>query len=357
MASYLIPFTILAALIGFSLWWLQQPIIWWLLAIISIGCAVAAWWYVPRWSADNLRSDIPDAKARADVEDNFRKSIGQLLGGAAVIMAAALAYDQTQSTLLTQRNLMERTLKEQDKQSTRTLINQQISKGFELLGDSDVTKRIGGINTLEGVFAASTDYVIYHQSVLRGLSAFVRIKTSGDQEATQPLFRADVDEALAVIVRHAPASRITLARARISFANLNDANFRVADFCDADLSNAELRQVNFSSGTLVNTRFNGANMYAAILVEGNLNGATLVDAALQVADLTRATLRKANFTRAKLSNARLESADLKDAIFDDAVLDGADLSGALNVTQTQLDAACGTGVKLPSAQMKVNPCK
>jgi uncharacterized protein YjbI with pentapeptide repeats len=43
---------------------------------------------------DRLRLTIRDPKARADVEDNFRKTIGQLIGGAAVLIGAALAYVQ-----------------------------------------------------------------------------------------------------------------------------------------------------------------------------------------------------------------------------------------------------------------------
>ena len=37
-----------------------------------------------------LRLEIPDAKARADVEDNFRKTIGQLLGGAVVLVGGRI---------------------------------------------------------------------------------------------------------------------------------------------------------------------------------------------------------------------------------------------------------------------------
>jgi len=37
---------------------------------------------------------IRDAKARTDVEDNFRKTVGQLLGGIAVLLGAGFAYLQ-----------------------------------------------------------------------------------------------------------------------------------------------------------------------------------------------------------------------------------------------------------------------
>ena len=40
------------------------------------------------------RLKIRDPKARADIEDNYRKTIGQALGGVAVLFGAGLAYLQ-----------------------------------------------------------------------------------------------------------------------------------------------------------------------------------------------------------------------------------------------------------------------
>jgi hypothetical protein len=36
---------------------------------------------VPKWQISRLRLTIYDPKAHADVEDNFRKTLGQLFGG------------------------------------------------------------------------------------------------------------------------------------------------------------------------------------------------------------------------------------------------------------------------------------
>jgi hypothetical protein len=76
-------------------WWL---VFWpWLVAggipLVALG-AWWLWWRLPRWQVDRLRSTMPDTKARADVEDNFRKTVGQLLGGAAVLLGAGFAYLQ-----------------------------------------------------------------------------------------------------------------------------------------------------------------------------------------------------------------------------------------------------------------------
>ena len=55
---------------------------WWIVAGVGVVVATALWWWLPKWEVDRLRLQIHDAKARADVEDNFRKTIGHLLGGA-----------------------------------------------------------------------------------------------------------------------------------------------------------------------------------------------------------------------------------------------------------------------------------
>jgi hypothetical protein len=66
-------------------------------------------------------------------------TIGQLLGGAVVLLGAGFAYNQTQLTL---------------QASHDQIISQQVSKGFELLGQPGSDKlvvRLGGIYALEGL--------------------------------------------------------------------------------------------------------------------------------------------------------------------------------------------------------------
>jgi hypothetical protein len=65
-----------------------------IIAIVVIAVAALAllfgiwwlWWRLPKWQVDRLALKIRDPKARADVEDNFRKTVGQALGGAAVLI-------------------------------------------------------------------------------------------------------------------------------------------------------------------------------------------------------------------------------------------------------------------------------
>ncbi len=49
---------------------------WWVTAGVGVIAAIATalWWWLPKWQLNHLR--LQDPKARADVEDNFRKLLG-----------------------------------------------------------------------------------------------------------------------------------------------------------------------------------------------------------------------------------------------------------------------------------------
>jgi len=288
---------------------------WWIAAGAAIVVATATtlwwlWWRLPKRQVDGLRLQIRDAKARADLEDSFRKTIGQLIGGAAVLTGAGFAYYQT---LLTQ------------KASYDQLISQQVSKGFEQLGSDKVAVRLGGIYALEGVMNTSEQY---HKPVLEALCAFVRDGTESTAPTAQPVHgktgqyrlntgpsperpspATDIQAALTVIGRRTNKTD----RADLSYANLPGADLRMAELNDAGLT--------------------GANLSGAYLAEANLTWAMLA----------KTNLRGAALFGAKLNHATLSKADLKGTI-----LTGADLTDA-NVSQDQLNEACGGATtKLPS---------
>ena len=144
-----------------------------------------------------LALKIRDPKARADVEDNFRKTVGQALGGAAVLIGAGAAYLQfsqqqqtaTQQIIAQQQIASDQIAAQQQaaevsrKASQDLLISNQVAKGFEQLASDKVAMRLGGIYGLEGVMNASEQY---HQPALEGLCAFVRDGTRpSDREAVR----------------------------------------------------------------------------------------------------------------------------------------------------------------------------
>jgi uncharacterized protein YjbI with pentapeptide repeats len=329
------------------------------LAIAVLLGAWWLWWRLPKRQVDRLRLIIRDPKARADIEDNTRKTIGQLLGGGAVLIGAALAYVQ---------------FTQQQQASRDVLISNQVGKGFEQLGSGKLVVRFGGIYALEGVMNTSEQY---HQPVLEALCAFVRDGTRTTTDDGPPV--TDIQAALTVIGRraaigtgatdlsgaHIPQAR--LSNADLAKALLDDTLLAGADLDNANLSGALMFGTKMSGASLVNTNLSQAFMQSANLSSADLTGANLEHAILSVANLSHiyveftvgVNLRGADLSGANLSDAQLEFADLSGANLSganlsSAHLDYSDLSGA-TVTQTQLEATCGKDVKLDPG-LRIKPC-
>jgi Pentapeptide repeats (8 copies) len=225
----------------------------WLIAgLVALLAALWLWWWWPKRRVDRLKLTIRDPKARADVEDNFRKTIGQLLGAAMVLVgaggAATVAYLQLSS---------------QQQAAHELLISNQVAKGFEQLGSDKDVVRLGGIYALEGVMNISEQY---HQPVLEALSAFVRDSTRAATGDGPPA--TDVQAALTVIGRRKAIGTgnpnlitsgglypgpwpVALNQPNLAHANIPKADLNGADLSGADLTGANLSSANLSAGSLI----------------------------------------------------------------------------------------------------------
>jgi hypothetical protein len=267
---------------------------------------------LPKWEVNRLALKIRDPKARADVEDNFRKTAGQLIGGAVVLIGAGFAVFQ---------------FLEQQKAAHDLLISNQVSKGFEQLASREIAMRLGGIYALENVMNDKASLQQYHGPVLEALCAFVRESAKTASNDKPPI---DVQAALTVIGRRKEGpegarvdlANISIPNANLLRANLSDADLRGALLRGADLSRAEMFSANLSGAALEGADLSGANLTA------NLSDANLSGAHLRGAKLSYANLSDANLSGADLSGAHLRGAKLSYANLSDANLSGADLSGA-----------------------------
>jgi uncharacterized protein YjbI with pentapeptide repeats len=338
--------------------------------VVSVIAALAFWWWWPKWQVDRLALEIRDPKARADVEDNFRKTVGQLLGGAAVLFGAWLAFLQFSQQQQTAQIKQQQQVAQQQQQAVHDLlISNQLSKGFEQLASEKIAIRLGGIYALEGVMNTSERPEQYRGPVLEMLCAFVREYTIGKTVFEKPAI--DIQAALTVIGRRKGQELPDLAKVNIPGANLSGANLRGADLDSANLNSAYLSGAYLSGANLLGANLTGANLTSANLSRVDLTGADLTGANLGLADLNGAHLSGANLTDANLGGTNLRSADLsganlrganlraanlsvaypiganltganlRDATLTGTDLSGADLIGAKNLIQRQLDEACG----------------
>ena len=289
-----------------------------------------------------MRLTIRDPKARADVEDNFRKTIGQLLVGAMVLggagLGATVAYRQLMSQQQASRDL---------------LISTQVSKGFEQLGSDKIVMRLGGIYALEGVMNTSEQY---YQAVLEALSAFVRDGTKNETGDGPPM--SDIQAALTVIGRRANIApgMPNLANAHIPKAYL-EGRF-VYPSVEEDPTVSDMPPSWLRGGDLRRAILRGTDLRGADLSGADLRGADMTDANLSGAYLVRANLSGAWLDGTNLSGADLAPDQKTSGIFS-AKLHGAhlvevDLSSA-RVFQSQLDETCGTNVKLDPG-LTLKPC-
>jgi len=352
---------------------------WWMIAVMVVAAiaAVVAWWWIPKREVASLHLKVRDPKARADVEDNLRKTMGQLIGGAAVLLGAGLAYYQTQQTLNVTVAEAERSRKVSEEQSLRSvqaardlLISQQVSKGFENLGNKEIVVRLGGIYALEGVMNAPEQQ--YHEPVLEALCAFVRDRTRAYAGDGPPA--TDIQATLTVIGRR-KSGKVDLANSHLQGANLFGSKLTGAQLSNANLSRANLRdaQLDYASlfgADLTRAFLDGANMRVAFLDGANLSTADL-RADLTSASVSHANLSHTNLFGALLGHADLTGTNLTGANLSAAVLAGADLTGAVldganlsaidlreaKVSQDQLDTACGSSseMKLPPG-LTIKPC-
>jgi uncharacterized protein YjbI with pentapeptide repeats len=149
-----------------------------------------------------------------------------------------------------------------------------------------------------------------------------------------------------------------LAGAILKSIVLTKLDLRRADFTGADLelarfveirggkkttfASASLRKATFVRGMLKKSIFEGAKLQDAVFDGCLLPEVIFKDAELQRVTFKEANLAEASFVRARLDGARFQQGtDVKTADFEGARLPGADLTAAVNLTQEQLDKACG----------------
>jgi len=182
-------------------------------------------------------------------------------------------------------------------------------------------------------------------------------------------------------LRYAYGHRADLSMANLADATLAGSDFQRGNFRQAILEDADLRYANLDAATFESACLRKANLEGADLDDADFRGAYLGRANLRRASLGRAQLQYANLQGADLEGADLTGANLESAVFycytahkgdpdkkpittcanlKGAILTGArlanvDLRFAENLTQAQLDGACGEEAKLPE-HLSVRSC-
>lgn len=321
------------------------------LGLLVLALLALAIWKVPQWQVGGVK-DL-ESKERFDRENEARKTLATILGGLVLLLGTWQNLNLARAGRITDR----------------------FSKAIEQLGAVDASGkkklevRLGGIYALEGIANESEEL---HWPIMEDLCTYVRVNApikrenspSKEQKPKKPTPAnegsvappnpdADIQAILTVLGRRDHTYergnpvldlRDTIfAGADLIGANLSYANLGGADLRGADLRGAILRGVDLRGAILSKADLRRAILSGATLSEADVSGAYLSEADLRGAALNRADLHGATLYKANLRGADLTSADLREAL-----VHGADLTGALYLTQEQIDAANGdANTRLP----------
>jgi uncharacterized membrane protein YhaH (DUF805 family) len=258
-------------------------------------------------SLNSNQSEFDREKEKLKLEDDTRKTIAQIAGGAVFLFGLIFTYN----TFVLNREGQ---------------ISDRFTKAVSQLGDANMAVRLGGLYALERI---AKDSAKDHGTVMEILSAYVRekaVKTQDQDAAKSPIknnketnfffaedhsedkIPADVRVALTIIGRRivgqdAADLRIDLRNASLRGIRLINMNFHKVIFDDADLSAANLSASDFTEASIERADLSGGYLYQT--------------------DFTNALLDQSNFSRADFSRADLAASGLNDTNFAGAYLKGA----------------------------------
>jgi Pentapeptide repeats (8 copies) len=278
-----------------------------LLAVAMVGgglVVLAALIWLPKWQA--ARPELTP-QARFEVENEARKALAEIIGGAAVLAGLLFTWENLRATQENLKITQDMAIKSHELTREGQLTD-RFTKAIDQLGavndkgEKQLEIRLGGIYALERI---ARDSKRDHWPIMEVLTAYVREHapwpstppkdTPPPQEhstpegnpaaapALLPKLATDIQAVLTVLGR----------RDRTNEMEEQHLELRGTDLHYAQLGNASLERVILWS----------ARLEGAILVDARLESAILVDTRLEGANLTRARLERASLVDTRLEGA------------------------------------------------------
>jgi hypothetical protein len=290
-------------------------------AAILGGCLlILALIWLPKWQA--ARPDLT-TKERFELENDARKTLGEIIGGAAVLIGLVFAWqnlENTQQSTAKNLEIAQETLKN----SQAGQIADRFTKAIDQLGavnekiGKQLEIRLGGIYALDQIAKVSKEH---YWPIMEVLTAYVRVHAPWSPKDTPPQQDHPCPKRdPATTQGQSPPKLATDIQAVLTVLGERDRKYEMVEQ-RLDLSGTDLR----------GAQLNKAHLERAILAGAHLEGASLGQAHLE-----RAQLNKAHLECAYLADAHLEGARLGLAHLERALLIGTYLEGARSLRAKQL---------------------
>ena len=295
---------------------------------------------VPAWQVERVRArlDKPDAYQLASLEDEYRRTLAQILAGCGLLVGL---YWTSRRVKATEDNVSV---------AEEGHITERFTRAIEQLGHAEMAIRLGGIYALERL---AKDSEKDHGPIMEVLTAYVREKATKEGEyvllpVTAEKPTTDIQAILTVLGRR----KTTGPNRRIGGGSVEGG---VPGQWQTSGKGRGPDSLDLNHTHLVGAELISADLTTANLAGANLSGATLVGANLSMATLAGANLYEAKLYEADLTMADLNAADLSGATLDAAELILAALTGAKNLTAEQvLSAKNWRAARLPDSLKHLN---
>jgi uncharacterized protein YjbI with pentapeptide repeats len=244
-----------------------------ILVFVGLILALLVWWLIPVYMVRKF-GHLDNDKERADVEDNYRKTIGQALGAVALIVTFGWTFYKDRDSMDQSRDQSAAQTKQftaQQNQARDQFVNQQFIAAAGLLKEKAVGTRVAGLYALEQIASAEpatnapqvtgtqqaanakNPYLI---PTIRAMIGFIKSSTESKAEKNPKQdwtpIAADTQSAVSIL------------------GHLNENHRIDIDLQGAYLVHADLKM---KSNAFVAANFQGAKLYAANMSGLNLNSA------------------------------------------------------------------------------------
>lgn len=301
-----------------------------LVAFALFAIALFLWW-LPRQQARSLEDrDLPEGSTRASLENEFRKTLGQMLGPFLVILALAFSVSQFMATKAIEE---------------RGEFTERFSQAVQHLSHESMAVRVGGVHALGRLAKDSPED---HWVIMELLTTHLRQSSprrAGDAQTTRGLPEEEGDDwKNKWKIDPDVQAVITVVCARDLGENNGERILRERGRL-LQFHRARLPGGAFFMAELQRARFNGADLRGAFIGSCELDGADFSEAILESASFLSVNLKDADFADAQMSGVALVACNLRNADFS-----GADLSGAwLVATHRELETWIERNSDIPTS--------